>query len=132
VVNSVLSTDVGQHLVNIGLAVIGITLTSKMMEEVMSSYVGLLVTLEAKSGKESELAEFLQAAQDLVAEEPDTSTWYAFRINASQFGIYDTFPHEEGRQAHLAGKVATALGARADELLASAPSIQPVEVLALT
>jgi hypothetical protein len=63
---------------------------------------------------------------------PAGTPGYAFRINASQFGIYDTFPHEEGRQAHLAGKVATALGARVDELLASAPSIQPVEVLAFT
>lgn len=96
----------------------------------MSSSIGLLVTLQAKSGKEAELADFLNAARDLVVEEPDTSTWYAFRINSSQFGIYDTFPHEEGRKAHLAGKVATALGAKADELLASPPSIQPIEVLA--
>ncbi|MFD1210511.1 putative quinol monooxygenase [Arthrobacter sp. GCM10027362] len=96
----------------------------------MSSSVGLLVRLEAKSGKEKDLAEFLKAALDLVAEEPDTSTWYAIRINANQFGIYDTFPHEEGRKAHLAGKVAKALGAKADELLSSPPEIQPVEVLA--
>ncbi|WP_026555338.1 putative quinol monooxygenase [Arthrobacter sp. 35W] len=96
----------------------------------MSSSVGLLVTLAAKPGKEKELAEFLKAAQDLVGREPDTSTWYAFRINASQFGIYDTFPHEEGRKAHLAGNVAKALGAKADELLASPAEIQPVEILA--
>lgn len=96
----------------------------------MSSSVGLLVTLEAKSGKEKELAKFLKAALDLVVEEPDTSTWYAFRINANQFGIYDTFPNEEGRKAHLAGKVAKALEAKADELLTSPPEIQPVEVLA--
>jgi len=96
----------------------------------MSSSVGLLVTLKAKPGKEMELTEFLQSARDFVVAEPDTSTWYAFRINADQFGIYDTFPGEEGRQAHLAGRVAKALGAKADELLASPPSIQPVEVLA--
>lgn len=96
----------------------------------MSISVGLLVTLEAKPGKEAEMAEFLRSARDLVVEEPDTSTWYAFRINANQFGIYDTFPGEEGRKEHLAGKVATALGTKADELLASPPEIQPVEVLA--
>lgn len=96
----------------------------------MSSSVGLLVTLEAKSGKDKELAEFLQSARDHVVAEPDTSTWYAIRLNADQFGIFDTFPGEEGREAHLAGEVAKALGAKADELLASPPKIQPVEVLA--
>lgn len=96
----------------------------------MSSSVGLLVTLEARSGKERELADFLRSARDLVVAEPDTSTWYAFRISVNQFGIYDTFPGEEGRQAHLAGRVAKALGTKADELLASPPDIQRVEVLA--
>jgi quinol monooxygenase YgiN len=96
----------------------------------MSSSVGLLVTLVAKSGKERELADFLQAARDFVVAEPDTSTWYAFRISAKQFGIYDTFPGEDGRQAHLAGRVAKALGTKAGELLASPPEIQPVDVLA--
>ncbi|GAA4046698.1 MULTISPECIES: putative quinol monooxygenase [Arthrobacter] len=96
----------------------------------MSSSVGLLVTFEAKSGKEAELAEFLKSARALVVDERDTSTWYAFRINANQFGIYDTFPGEEGRQAHLAGKVAIALGTKAHELLVSPPEIQPVDVLA--
>jgi quinol monooxygenase YgiN len=115
---------------NVGWAVISITVMLRMMEDVMTSPVGLLVMMEAKPGKQAELADFLQAARALVVEEPDSSTWYAFRINSNQFGIYDTFPHEEGRQAHLSGKVATALGTRADELLASPPSIQPVEVLA--
>lgn len=96
----------------------------------MSSSVGLLVTLEAKSGKEKELAGFLQAARGLVVAEPDTSTWYAIRINTNKFGIFDTFPGEEGREAHLAGEVAKALGAKADELLATSPKIQRVEVLA--
>jgi quinol monooxygenase YgiN len=96
----------------------------------VSSSVGLLVTLEAKSGKEKELAEFLKGALDLVVEESGTSRWYAFRINANRFGIYDTFPDEEGRKAHLAGKVARALGAKADELLTSPPEIEPVEILA--
>jgi quinol monooxygenase YgiN len=96
----------------------------------MSSSVGLLVTLEARSGRERELADFLRSARDFVVAEPDTSTWYAFRISAKQFGIYDTFPGEEGRQAHLAGRVAEALGTKSDELLASPPEIQRVEVLA--
>lgn len=97
----------------------------------MSSSVGLLVTLEAKPGKEVELAEFLTSALELAVDEPGTSTWYAFRINASQFGIYDTFADSAGRESHLVGEIAKALGEHSDELLAAPPQIKPVEVLAL-
>ncbi|WP_423184640.1 putative quinol monooxygenase [Arthrobacter sp. NyZ413] len=96
----------------------------------MSNSVGLLVTLEAKPEKSGELADFLQSARNLVVAEPDTSTWYAFQISADRFGIYDTFPGEDGRRAHLAGSVARALGTKAGELLATPPVIQPVAVLA--
>jgi quinol monooxygenase YgiN len=53
-----------------------------------------------------------------------------FKINASTFGIYDTFDNEQGRQAHLSGPIAEALMAKADELLAKSPLIQPVDILA--
>jgi hypothetical protein len=96
----------------------------------MSSSVGLLVLLEAIRGKEQELSSFLGDSLESVVEEQGSSSWYAFRINEAQFGIYDTFPHENGRQAQLAGKVAETLGTRADGLLASPPKIQPLEVLA--
>jgi quinol monooxygenase YgiN len=92
--------------------------------------VGLLVTLQAKPGKEEDLASFLQSALPLVQQEVQTTAWFALRIGASRFGIFDAFPDEAGRAAHLAGQVAAALMDRAPELLAEPPSIEQVDVLA--
>ena len=91
---------------------------------------GLIVRLEARAGKEDELAAFLESALPLVQEEPATIAWFAFRIDNSSFAIVDAFPDDAGRQAHLQGAVAAALLARADELLAAPPEIAPVDVLA--
>jgi quinol monooxygenase YgiN len=90
----------------------------------------LLVTLEAKPGKESELEKFLTGALPIVQSEPATIAWFAIKMGPSKFGIFDAFPDEKGRQAHLSGKVAAALMAKAPELLAKAPSIEKVDVLA--
>jgi quinol monooxygenase YgiN len=90
----------------------------------------LLVRLQAKPGKEAEVAKFLEGGLPIVEEEPATITWYAIKLGPSTFGIFDTFPDDAGRQAHLGGKVAAALMAQAPELLASAPSIEKVEILA--
>ena len=92
--------------------------------------VGLLVILEAKPGKEQEVESFLRGGLDLVQQEPATLQWYGVRLGPSKFGIFDTFPDEAGRQAHLEGRVAAALMANAAELLAKAPSIEKVEILA--
>lgn len=92
--------------------------------------VGLLVRLEAKPGKEKTVADFIQGALPLAMDEPDTINWYAIQINESTFGIFDTFPHEEGRRAHLAGRIAEALMANAAELLAAPPVIEQVNILA--
>jgi quinol monooxygenase YgiN len=92
--------------------------------------VGLLVTLEAKPGKEGDLAAFLKAALPLVEEEPQTTAWSAVRLTSSRFAIFDAFASEAGREAHLAGPVAAALIKNAPELLASDPSIETVDVLA--
>lgn len=91
---------------------------------------GLLVKLIAKPGKEHDLAEFLKSALPLALEEPETINWYAFRVSESTFGIFDTFPGDEGRNAHLAGKIAEALMANAPQLLALEPTIEHVEILA--
>lgn len=91
---------------------------------------GLIVRLEAKAGKESELAAFLIEALPLAQEEPATIAWFALRTGTSSFAIVDAFPDEEGRQAHLGGAVAAALLARADELLATPPEILHADVLA--
>lgn len=92
--------------------------------------VGLLVRLEAKAGKEAEVESFLKSGLALVQEEPDTTTWYAIRMGPSTFGIFDTFPDDSGRQAHLTGRVAAALMAKASDLLSQPPTIEKVDVLA--
>lgn len=92
--------------------------------------VGLLVRLEAKPGKEDEVAQLLRDGLSLVLEEPATPAWFAIRIARATFGIFDAFPDEGGRQAHLAGRLAAALMSRAAELLAKPPSIEQVDVLA--
>lgn len=92
--------------------------------------VALLVMLEAKPGKELELASFLSGALPLVQAEPATTAWFAVRFGPSTFGIFDVFPNESGREAHLAGPVAAALMAAASELLAEPPAIEKIDVLA--
>jgi quinol monooxygenase YgiN len=92
--------------------------------------VGLIVRLEAKPGKEEELAEFLRSAVPLVQQEPATTAWFAVRSGPSSFAIVDAFPDAAGRRAHLDGAVAEALFTKADELLASAPAVEQVDVLA--
>ena len=90
----------------------------------------IFVRLKAKAGKEAEVEEFLNGGLALVQEEPLTTDWYAIKFDDSTFGIFDAFDGEEGRDAHLNGKVAEALMAKAGELLAEAPKIEKVDVLA--
>lgn len=92
--------------------------------------VGIVALLEAKPGKEEELANLLCGAQALAAAEAGTVVWYAFRAGPTSFGIFDAFADDEGRQAHLAGQIAAALMAKAPELLASPPDIRKVDILA--
>jgi quinol monooxygenase YgiN len=92
--------------------------------------VALFVRLEAKPGKEKEVESFLKGGLPIVMEEPATTAWFGIRLGPSTFGIFDAFPDEAGRQAHLSGKVAAALMAKAGELLSKPPSIEKVDVLA--
>ena len=92
--------------------------------------VGLLVRLEVKPGKEVDVENFLRGALPLAQEEPATITWYAIRLGPSTFGIFDTFPNDSGRQAHLSGPIAAALMANASELLAQPPTIEYIDILA--
>lgn len=90
--------------------------------------VGLLVRIEAKPGREEDVATLLRNAASIVEdEEPFTNTWFAVRFSASSFGIFDTFEDNEGRQDHLGGKVAAALG-DARDLLARPPVIEKFDV----
>jgi len=90
----------------------------------------LFVHLEAKPGKEVEVENFLKEGLAVVQQEPATTAWFALRLGPSTFGIFDAFPDEAGREAHLSGKVAAALMAKADELFSLPPAIGKVEVLA--
>ncbi|MBN9116096.1 MAG: antibiotic biosynthesis monooxygenase [Pandoraea sp.] len=90
----------------------------------------LFVRLEAKPGREQDVEAFLMGGLPLVEAEPATITWYGLRLGPSTFGIFDTFPDEAGRQAHLAGKVAEALMANAADLFARPPEIAHIDVLA--
>jgi quinol monooxygenase YgiN len=96
----------------------------------MDDTFALLALLEAKPGKEKEVEEFLKSAQPMAAQEPGTSTWYAVKLGPARFGIFDTFRDEGGREAHLSGEIAKALMANAGELLAKAPQIEKLEILA--
>jgi quinol monooxygenase YgiN len=96
----------------------------------MSVDRGLLAILEAKPGKAEELAAFLAQALPLAVAEPGTVTWYAFRLSDTTYGIFDTFVGEDGRQAHLNGPIAAALGQTGPGLLARDPDIRMTDILA--
>ena len=91
--------------------------------------LAFLARFDAKPGKEEAVAEFLQAALDMAKKEATTINWYALRLSATTFGVFDTFNDENGRQKHLNGPIGQALMAKAPELFSSPPAIDPVEVL---
>jgi quinol monooxygenase YgiN len=92
--------------------------------------VALWVRLDAKPGKEAEVESFLRSGLAIVEQEPATIAWFAIRMGASTFGIFDAFPDEAGRQAHLTGRVAAALMAKASDLLSKPPSIEKIDLIA--
>jgi quinol monooxygenase YgiN len=89
----------------------------------------LFVRLEAKPGKEAEVAAFLMQGLQLANQEATTPLWFALRLGPTTFAIFDAFRDEAGRQAHLNGPIAKALMAQAPNLLASPPTIEPLSVL---
>lgn len=92
--------------------------------------VGLQLRLEAKPGKEKELEEFLRAQLPYALGEPATVAWFAIKLSANTFGIFDAFENESGRQAHIDGAIAAALGDIAGDLLAKPPAIEKLTILA--
>lgn len=92
--------------------------------------VGLLARFPVKPGKEDEFAALLKEALPLVNDEPGTVAWFGIRIGESEFGIFDAFPDEDGRKAHLAGRLAEILMGKGAELFAGPPSMEHVDVLA--
>lgn len=92
--------------------------------------VAIYAHLEAKPGKEAEVEAFLKSALPLAQQEAGTTSWFALKMDKSNFGIFDTFAADSGRDAHLNGPIAKALMEKAGELLAKPPQINKVEVLA--
>jgi quinol monooxygenase YgiN len=92
--------------------------------------LAILAQFEAKPGKEAEIEEFLREALLFAQAEPATTAWFGIRLGPGSFGIFDVFPDEPGRQAHLSGRIAQQLMAKAPELFVGAPNIQMVDVIA--
>jgi quinol monooxygenase YgiN len=93
--------------------------------------LALLVRLEARPGKETAVAQYLESALQLANQEGATPVWFALRLGPSTFGIFDAFRDDAGRKAHLAGPIAASLMANAASLLAKAPQIEQVDLLAV-
>jgi quinol monooxygenase YgiN len=91
--------------------------------------VALFARLEAKPGKEKDVAAFLEQGLQLANQETTTPLWFALRLSATTFAIFDAFRDEAGRQAHLTGPIAKALMANASALLATPPVIEKIDVL---
>src|ERR1700677_888939 len=101
----------------------------KFQEDQLDKFA-ILALLEARPGKEQQVEDFLKSAQPLAAQEAATTTWYAVKLGHTKFGIIDTFQTEEGRTAHVTGEIAKALFARAEELFATPPQVEMLEILA--
>jgi len=97
----------------------------------MELTLGVLALLEAKPDKAAEVKEFLIGGKAVVDQEPGTRTWYAFQIDDTHFGIFDTFADEDARQAHLNGAIPQALGEVGPNLLAKDPELNTVDLLAV-
>ncbi|MFF3757755.1 putative quinol monooxygenase [Streptomyces sp. NPDC002185] len=94
------------------------------------THPGLLARIEAKPEHAAQVQELLENALELARGETQTVTWYSFKLGPTTFGVFDTFDDEAGRQAHLNGPIAAALMDIAPTILAGAPDIQHVDVLA--
>jgi quinol monooxygenase YgiN len=91
----------------------------------------LFARLEAKPGKEDDVAAFLQTGLQLAQEETATPIWFALRLSPSTFGVFDAFENQQGVDAHMNGQIAQALMARSDELFSRPPTIERIDVLGL-
>jgi quinol monooxygenase YgiN len=105
-------------------------LATDLSNGMSDSEYALQARLEAKPEKAEEVAEFLESALPAAEAEEKTTTWFALRLDETTFGIFDTFPDEDGRRAHLEGEIAAELMDRADELFEADPQIDEIDVLA--
>jgi protease I len=103
---------------------------AEQAEEEEETAVALFVRIEAKPGREADVEDFLRSGLSLVEDEPETTSWFGMRLDDNTFGIFDTFPDDSGRQAHLSGRVAQALQQQGGDLFARPPTIERADVLA--
>ncbi len=96
----------------------------------MTTTKALLATLEAKPGKEQDIDDFLKAGLPIVQGEPATTAWFAVQFGPTTYGIFDAFPDDAGRQAHVNGEIPKLLQENAD-LFAQAPDFKMLDVLAV-
>ena len=92
--------------------------------------VALFVRLRARPGKEAEVEKFLAGALPAAQAGRDTTVWFALKFGKGEFGIFDAFPDDKGRKAHLNGPIAAALMKRTDELFSEPPKIEQIDLLA--
>ena len=97
----------------------------------MAVKFGVLALLEAKPDKTDDLAQLLVSARSLAVAEEGTVTWYAFKVDDTTYGIFDTFESPEARSAHLEGEIPAALASVGPDLLAKDPDIRPVDIVAV-
>ena len=97
----------------------------------MAVKFGFLALLQAKPEKGDDLAAFLEGGRALAQREEGTITWYAFKVDDTTYGIFDTFETEAARQAHLDGEIPKALAQVGPDLLAADPDIRAVDILAV-
>jgi protease I len=99
-------------------------------EAVEEASVALFVRMEARPGREADVEDLLRTGLSLVEDEPETTSWFGMRLGDNTFAIFDTFPDDSGRQAHLAGRVAQSLQERGQDLFTRPPVIERIDVLA--
>jgi quinol monooxygenase YgiN len=97
----------------------------------MAVEIGLLAMLEAKPGKGPDLRQLLKSGRELALAEEGTVTWYAFQVNDTTYGIFDTFESEDARIAHINGEIPKALASVGGEVLAKEPDIQTIDIVAV-
>ena len=89
----------------------------------------LHITLEARPSKEDEVAALLGGILAEVEREPATRPWFGLRRTGTSFEIFETFPDEAAREAHLSGKGAALLMKRSNAILAKPAQIDRLDVL---
>ncbi len=92
---------------------------------------GLHITLHARRGREAELMDLLAEIRRSVATEPGTLPWFGLRRNRRVFEIFESFPDERARRAHLAGEGAKSLLARSRAILKRPARVTRLDVVDL-